>query len=382
MRLILGGWFWGQERTGSGQYLHALYRALPGVRPDIEIVLAVPEWAQAPPGAVHVPLPLAKVSRNLAKVWFEQVSLPALARRMKADVLHVPYWAPPALHTTSVVVTIHDLIPLLLPEYGGGLLGRLYTSLVSRTARHADLVLTDSDASRSDILRMLRLPGERVRRVWLAASARYRPVRDPSLLQSVRSKYALPDRFFLYLGGFDTRKNVGTLLRAWKGYASTTRNPVPLVVAGKLPDVDSDFAPDPRRQATELGVENGVLFPGWIAEEDKPSLYTMALAFAFPSRYEGFGLPVLEAMACGTAVLASDASSLPEVVGDAGVLLPPEDADAWSRALKRIDEDDDWRKEMERSALVRASRFSWERTALETALAYDECVNSTTKGNE
>ncbi len=371
MRVLLGGWFWGKGHTGSGQYLHAMYRTLPDVRPDIEIVLAVPEGTDAPPGAVSVSLPMAGISPDLAKVWFEQASLPALAKKLRADVLHVPYWAPPAFHSTPTVVTIHDLIPLLLPEYRGGVLGWFYTTLVSRTARRTDLILTDSDTSRQDILLRLHVPPKRVRRVWLAASPRYRPVRDEAALRSVRSKYGLPDRFFLYLGGFDIRKNVGTLLAAWKAYAEGSQSPVPLVVAGKLPEADSDFAPDPRRQAEELGIRDGVVFPGWIAEEDKPALYSAALAFAFPSRYEGFGLPVLEAMACGTAVLASDASSLPEVVGDAGVLLPPGDISAWSDALGRIDADKAWRKKLEDAALSQSARFSWEKAALETAQAYE-----------
>ena len=371
MQVLLGGWFWGKGHTGSGQYLHALCRTLPRVRPDVETILAVPKGTPTPCGTASVPLPLERISPNLAKVWFEQVSLPALARKLGVDVLHVPYWAPPAFHSTPTVVTIHDLIPLLLPEYSGGLLGRLYTALVSRTARRTDLILTDSDTSRQDILLRLHVPPERVRRVWLAASHDYRPVRDETILRKVFSKYHFPDRFFLYLGGFDIRKNVGTLLAAWKAYAEKSQSPVPLVVAGKLPEADSDFTPDPRRQAEELGIRDGVVFPGWVAEEDKPAVYSAALAFAFPSRYEGFGLPVLEAMACGTAVLASDASSLPEVVGNAGVLLPPGDISAWSDALGRIDADKAWRKKLEDAALSQSARFSWEKAALETAQAYE-----------
>jgi glycosyltransferase involved in cell wall biosynthesis len=206
------------------------------------------------------------------------------------------------------VVTVHDLIPLLLPAYRGGPLQRAYTALVSRTVRRAAAVLTDSAASRRDIIAHLGLPPERVHAVHLAAAPRYQPVSDPAELARVRARYRLPDGpFLLYLGGFDVRKNVPRMIEAFArmgagGLGLGTRDQgsgIKLVVAGKLPEVDSAFAPDPRRVVAELGLEDRVHFTGWVDEADKPALYSLAVAVLFVSEYEGFGLPVLEAMACG-----------------------------------------------------------------------------------
>jgi len=305
----------------------------------------------------------------LGKVWFEQVAFPRACRRLKADVAHVPYWASPFFPSVPTVVTIHDLIPLLLPEYRGGPLVRLSTALVSATARRATLVLTDSQASRRDIVAHLGLPHERVRVVYLAADERYTPAAAPED-DEVRARYGLPKRYVLYLGGFDVRKNVATALAAYHRAAPFIGEECPLVVAGQLPERDTPFTPDPRRLAREWAVEPFVRFIGFVEEADKPALYRGAVAFIFPSRYEGFGLPPLEALACGTPVVGSNAASLPEIVGDAGMLFPPDDAHGMATALARLVTSENFRAELSRRALTQAARFSWERTARETLAAY------------
>ena len=221
----------------------------------------------------------------------------------------VPYWGSPWWRPCPVVVTVHDLIPLLLPLYRGGPLQRAYTGLVSRTARRAAAVLTDSEASKRDIVAHLGIPQARVHAIHLAADPRYRRVTDPDELDRVRVKYRLPDApFLLYLGGFDVRKNVGRMIEAFakmeaggRGQESGVRDQgagVRLVIAGKLPDTDTAFAPNPERLVEALGLQNSVHFTGWVDEADKPALYSLAVGTVFVSEYEGFGLPVLEAMAC------------------------------------------------------------------------------------
>ena len=270
--------------------------------------------------------PFDRLNTNLAKLWFEQVTFPRACRRLRADVAFVPYWGSPWWQPCPVVVTVHDLIPLLLPLYRGGMLQRAYTALVSRTARRAAAVLTDSEASRRDIIAHLGIPAERVHAIHLAADPRYRPVTDPDELARIRAKYGLPDApFLLYLGGFDARKNVGRMIEAYARMRSGDRSqetgvrsqasmvspghvvliacPCPLsrlVIAGKLPATDTAFSPDPRPVAARLGVGDCVHCIGWVDEADKPALYSLALATVFVSEYEGFGLPVLEAMACET----------------------------------------------------------------------------------
>ncbi len=390
MRVALNAWFWNSPTTGSGQYTRLLVEHLAAVAPSLEIVLIAPEGripnpkSQTPNPKSQIPNVQFRLTANryrltsaLGKVWFEQVAFPRACRRLEADVAHVPYWAPPIRPSIPTVVTIHDLIPLLLREYRGGPLVRLYSALVSTTAQNSALVLTDSEASRRDIVTHLGLPAERVRVVYLAADERYTP--EPSLFPGEKPGFAektwFQKRYVLYLGGFDVRKNVATVLQTYRWAGPAIGEECPLVIAGRLPERDTSFTPDPRRLAREQGIdERFVRFIGFVDEADKPALYRGAVAFIFPSRYEGFGLPPLEALACGTPVVGSDISSIPEIVGDAGVLLPPDDAEGMASALIQLATDEGFRAELSRRALAQAARFSWERTARETLAAYQDVV--------
>ena len=387
MRIGINGWFWGAPEVGSGQYVHHLLEALLRVAPEHEYILYLPG---ALPHAHHVPVPdgvAVQIVRtpfdrhweNLAKVWFEQVSLPRAAETDRVDVLHVPYWGSALVRRVPTVVTVHDLIPMLLLAYRGGPLVRTYTRLVAEGARRADMVLTDSKASRRDIRRYLKVPPDRVRAVPLAVDGMYRRVTDAERLAYVQEKYRLPQRFLLYLGGFDQRKNVTTLLQAYAGilYASREEGledqppfPVSLVVAGRLPARDTRFFPNPRKIARSFGIEEYVHFIGWVDEEDKPALYTLADALVFPSLYEGFGLPVLEAMACGTPVIAANAASLPELVGDAGILVAPRDVEGLAEAMIRLVEDEGLRADLSQKAMEKARQFTWQEVARATLDAY------------
>ena len=378
-RVALNAWFLDRPTTGSGQYLaHLLdeFRhspALGGVllcgRPGQTPPPGPFEWQalRTPFGAPDPSSAGGRLRRHLAKLWFEQVAFPRAGRRWGADLLHVPYWAGPLYARLPTVVTIHDLIPTVLPAYRGGRLGRLYTALVSRSARRAARVLTDSHASRQDILERLGLAPERVETIYLAAGAEFEPVRDPDVLEAVRGQYGLPPRYMLYLGGFDARKNVGAILRA---YSRLEIADVALVIAGRLPTRTSEVIQDPRPLAAELGLVDRVRFCGWVDERDKPAIYSGALAYVFPSTYEGFGLPPLEAMSCGTPVIVSDRASLPEIVGDGGVYVAPDDVDALARAMRRLATDAGQRRALAQAALAQAARFRWTTCAQATLDAY------------
>jgi len=363
MRIVINAWFWDSPITGSGQYVRRLVEQLSAME-GVEVTLVRAERRSQKVGS--------GLCSQFYKLWFEQVRFPLISARLGADIAHVPYWASPLVTPAPTVVTIHDLIPLLLREYRGSLPVRLYTALVSLTARRAALILTDSQASRKDIITRLRLPPERVRTIYLGVGEQYTPVPFPDD-QAIRAHYGLPERYVLYLGGFDVRKNVTTLLRAYHLAAPVVGRSCPLVIVGRLPARDTPFVPDPRRLAQEEGVDTRlVCFVDFADELAKPALYRGAVAFAFPSRYEGFGLPPLEALACGVPVVGSNTSSIPEIVGDAGVLLSPDDAEGMARAMIQMVTDADLRAELSRRALVQAARFSWARTARETLAAYQE----------
>ncbi|MBN1954867.1 MAG: glycosyltransferase family 4 protein [Anaerolineae bacterium] len=388
MRIAINAWFWNQPTAGSGQYTRRLVNHLVALEPALEILLVAPQgwgfqannFSSQNPNLEPETWRLQPEKGNLKKVWFEQIAFPRACRQLAADAAHVPYWAPPLAPAVPTLVTIHDLIPLLLREYRGGPRARAYTALVAAAASSAALILTDSEASRQDILTHLQLPPEKVQTILLAAEARYHPHSEPED-KEVRARYGLPPRYHLYLGGFDARKNVATALRTYTWAGPVIGGECPLAVAGRLPAADTSFAPDPRRQAAEMGLDpRWVRFTDTVAETDKPALYRGATAFLFPSRYEGFGLPPLEAMACGTPVVGSGATSLLEVVGGGGILLPPDDAEGMAGALIQLAQDDDFREQLSQQALAQAGPFSWQRTARETLAAYRQVIERAQMG--
>jgi glycosyltransferase involved in cell wall biosynthesis len=312
---------------------------------------------------------------NLSKVWFEQGAFPRTCSAEGANVVHVPYCAAPLARPAPTVVTIHDLIPLLLPAYRGSVPVRLYTALVMASARRADWIITDSDHSKRDIVQHLGIAPDSIQVIPLAPSPIHRPVVDEDELSAVRRKYALPDEFLLYLGGFDQRKNLEGLLQAYARVVDLRpeRTP-PLVVGGRLPDAPSSLFPDPTRCAAQLGLGERVRFAGWIDESDKPAVYSAALAFAFLSLYEGFGLEPLESMACGTPVLVSQESSLSEVVGQAGLLVDPHDLDQVADQMAVLVQDAKLRERLAEHGLAQANRFSWRLTAESTLEVYHRAV--------
>jgi glycosyltransferase involved in cell wall biosynthesis len=373
MRVGLNAGFLGQQGTGSGQYAWHLLGAVAEADPGVQYLpfARIADAACAAPSLRPVSTPFSRSSDNLDKLWFEQLSFPHACRQAKVDVCHVPYFAPPLFSSVPVVVTIHDLIPLLLPAYRGPLWVQAYMRLVSAAARRADQIITDSQASKADIIERLRIRAERVHVIYLGVDPAYHPAHDDMLLTTVRARYGLPSRYILYLGGFDQRKNLNVLLRAYQRVLETLSEGAPaLVVAGRPPTVDTQYFPDPKRIARELGIERHVVFTGWVDETDKPALYSAALFLAFLSLYEGFGLMPLEAMACGLPVLAAHRSSLPEVVGDGGLLVDPTRLDAVSEAMLLLIRDAGLRETLSDAALVQAARFGWDKTARETLRVY------------
>ncbi len=312
-----------------------------------------------------VDLPLSPFS--LRQQW----AVPRLLRRLKADLYHSPYYLMPYRPGRPALLTVHDLIPLLFPRHStrqARLLFRWTTALALRTVCRAIAV---SEATRQDLLRHFRLPAERVTVIPEAADPAFRP-RPPAEVEAVRCKHGLPERYLLYLGSNKPHKNLTRLVEAWAHVAQrTTRltfdvSRFTLIIAG----VWDPRYPQPKRRAEELGLGDTVRFLGPVAEADLPALYSGAMAFVFPSLYEGFGLPVLEAMACGVPVACSETSSLPEVGGDAVLTFDPTDVEAMGEALRRILEDASLREHLRQRGLARAATFSWERTAGETLALY------------
>ena len=370
-RLVINGWFWGRTDTGSGQYLHGLIWELYKALPDWQIIILTPPIygdyrLPAPPPTVQkirAPLPFWALNAQLVKLAWEQRVIPHWARLLHADALFVPYWASPITSPAPVAVTIHDMIPVLLEDYASGALARAYTWLVSKSARQADAILTVSQSAADDIIRLLEVPPERVHVTYESLGAPHAPVTDEEELARIREHYRLPERYLFYLGGFDPRKNVPLLLRAYARARQIAPDLPPLVLAGRLPDPNDGWFTDPRPIIQRLGLSDHVRALGFVPDAHKPALYTMADLFLFPSRYEGFGMPPLEAMACGTPAIVADNSSLPEITGGVTPIAPTGDEEALARTILATlanPPDPD-------ALIARARQFTWQETAARTA---------------
>jgi glycosyltransferase involved in cell wall biosynthesis len=387
MHVAINGMFWSQPAVGSGQYLRGLLDALLRVAPEHTYTLLLPAFKYDEgqttndqndpkrssfvrrPSSVVVRTPFDRRSANLAKLWFEQVGAPSAAARLGADLLHVPYFAPPLRSRVPVVATILDIIPLLLPEYRGGVAVRAYMRLAALAARRVDRAIAISEYSRRDIIVHVRLAPERVTTVPLAAGPHYHSSEHLHAAACVAERYGLPEPFVYYVGGLDARKNVATLVRAFARMRRAGGPPAMLAIAGRSLGGDPRLFPDLDALIAAEGVE------GWVRRidvppADGPLLYQAAAVFAYPSRYEGFGLPPLEALACGTPTVVAEASSLPEVVGDAALRVPPGDIAGWATALWRLLSDDALRAELRARGRRRAAQFSYERAAHSTLEIY------------
>jgi glycosyltransferase involved in cell wall biosynthesis len=376
MHIALNGWFWDQPHTGSGQYLRRLLTALRRVAPELGFTLILPTHIAQPqdvPDGVSV-IHASAGRGNIGKVWFEQRAYPAAVARLKADIAHVPYWAPPLSVDAKLVVSILDVIPLLIPDYASSLGARLYTSLVTATARGAAHVLTLSNAAKSDIVQKIGYPAKQITVTHLAADERYHPRLGAERDATVKAKYNLPDRFVLYLGGFDVRKQVNRALLAYTYVGPAEGQEVPLVLAGREPVWSKPLFPDLRAYAKELNIEEYVQWIGYVDEEDKPALYRLATAFVYPSIAEGFGLPVLEAMASGTPVIACDIPVMREIVGDAAYLVAQDSERQMAAAILALLLQNPLSEQMIQRGLGQATRYSYRKAAKETVSAYERVM--------
>jgi glycosyltransferase involved in cell wall biosynthesis len=384
MRIGVNALFFQYPASGSGQYLLHLLQALAEVDRQNEYLLFAPRPASLPATlAGRMRYELTPVSSLLArsaqieKVIWEQLTVARAAYRQRVDLLHVPYFAPPLRSSVPIVVTVHDVIPWHMPIYRAGARIAAYMRLIEYSVHRARLIITVSEHARRDIASTLKIPEERIRVIYEAAGAEYRPVRDPAVLAAARARYGLAEhqRYVFYLGGLDVRKNVPQLVRAFaRVYRRLGEPDLRLLISG---DPDKQKGPrfsDPRPVAAELGIADKVIVR-FVSDADKAALYSAAGLFVFPSLYEGFGLDPLEAMACGAPVVCSNRTSLPEVVGNAALCVDPGDLDALAEAMYAVLSDMTLEADLRARSLRRATLFSWQKTASETLAAYEAALS-------
>ncbi len=345
---------------GIGRYVSNLLRALPPIMaPGEEItVLVHPDTPTDGKATIRV--------RGGPFSLRQQWEVPRALRRLRADIYHSTYFLMPYRPGVPTVLTVYDLIPILHPEAVSRQARWLFPHLLRLALRAAQRVIAISTTTRGDLCRVTGVPENRVDVVPLAPDPRFTPQPEP-VVAHLREQMGLPPRYALYVGSNKPHKNLVRLIEAWD---LISRMPEAagwtLLIAGAW---DPRY-PEARQRARALGSQDRVRFLGPVDEADLPALYGGAGLFVFPSLYEGFGLPVLEAMACGAPVVCSDRASLPEVAGEAALLVDPTDVEALAEAITRLLADEDLREEMRRRALARAAEFSWERTARMTLAVY------------
>jgi glycosyltransferase involved in cell wall biosynthesis len=289
----------------------------------------------------------------------EQPALALALLRGRADVCFVPYFPAPLLAPCPVVTTVHDLIFDLEPRYQTGRWVRYYyRPMMWLAARRATRIVVVSESTARDLRTIYGADPRKLVLALEAAAPQFKPVTNPTVLDYVRRRHGLPDRFIMALSVRRPHKNLAALVEAYGKIAG--RVPHDLVLVGETHGRYEDGVP---AAIVRLGLRERVHELGWVPDSDTPALYSLAEIFAMPSLLEGFGLPPLEAMSCGTAVAASNTSSLPEVVADCGLLFDPRDVSDIADTLQRLATDDSLRRDLAARGLVRSSEFTWERTA-------------------
>lgn len=297
----------------------------------------------------------------------QQFEIPRILQRMGVALYHSPYYLMPYRPGVRTVLTVYDVIPMRFPQYAS-LRARLLFNVTTRLAlKTSHSVIAISRSTKEDYMRLFGVTSEQLTTIHLAAAEYFHPASLEEIAR-VRRKFALRRPYVLYVGSNKPHKNLTRLLAAWKHVVGQLAEPHELVLAGHLTAYDDDLA----QQIAARGLQPSVRLIYDVADEDLVALYSGAELFVFPSVYEGFGLPVLEAMACGCAIICGNRSSLPEIVGRAGVLFDPEQVPDIVRALMEILTDTAVRKKMQELAVRRASTFTWERAAAETLRVYRE----------
>ena len=364
LRVAVSGYSLQFPHTGTARYAREVIAAL-AARTDVRTTLVLDASTEKPASggdrlravrSPRFPVPLGGYGD---KLFWEQVGFRMAAWRVGADVWYSPHFSMPIFPGRPTVISVHDMIPYSDPVYAGSPATRAYFALVGRAARQATAVITLSLHAKGEIERLLDVPGGRVQVVNPGVDGAFSPTPDPVARSRIEGRYRLPDRYLLYLGGADARKNIGILLRAIALLPDDAEIPTLVIVAGEPKAGQSDLFPDWRAQARCLGLEGRVHFIARVAEEDLAAVYRGAQVFCFPSRAEGFGLTPLEAMACGAPTICSNATSLPEAVGDAGLLVGPDDTEGWAKAIARLAGDSGLRADLSRRGSARALSFRW-----------------------
>lgn len=365
---------------GIGRYTRELVRALTALdgRSDYHLFAAKEVGETAVPDPLpsgeHIHFHAAPLTEAwLYRLWYRlRIPAPVQWTTGPLDLFHSPdFVLPPVAEGIPTLLTVHDLSFVHYPEVYPSVLVDYLNRVVPWSIRRATHVLADSAATRDDLVAAWQVPADKITVLYSGVNEQFRPVTEPEILTAVANRYHLDDTpYFLSVGTVQPRKNYQMLIRAFAPVAAV--HPHNLYIAGGKGWLYDDMLAEIERQ----GLNGRVRFLGFVADADLPALYSQATLFLFPSLYEGFGLPLLEAMQCGVPVVTSHSSSLPEVVGETAVQLSPHDQKAWTNALQNLVADPAWRAHLVAAGYRRARQFSWQKAAQELLSLYQTLLRS------
>ncbi|HEU4964875.1 MAG TPA: glycosyltransferase family 1 protein [Bacilli bacterium] len=354
--------------TGIGTYTYQLVKNLYTLDKQNEYRFFWPgdEFKNLDPSADEV---FNSIERSKDKFW-EEVHVPMSVEQEKIDIFHVPQngIGLPSRKGCLNVVTVHDLIPYIYPETVGKGYLRIFLKEMPRIMEQSDLVITVSEHSKRDIQRIFQLPDDKIAVTYEAPESVYRPLDRTEAKAYVKEKYGIDSRYIVYVGGFSPRKNVKGLINAFYEIRHDIPEDYKLVLVGKeARDYD-----DTHMLVDALRLQDKVIFTGFAPVLELPYLYNAAELTVYPSFYEGFGLPPLEAMACGCPTITSNTSSIPEVTGDAALLVNPHDMYSLADAMEQVLNSQETLDAMRAKGLAQSAKFTWEKCARETLAAYEK----------
>ena len=311
--------------------------------------------------------------KNVCRFFWPGDEYKFILKNEKLDIYHFPQngIGSPKKKSCLHVTTVHDLIPYIYPEDASSNYLRAFLGEMPRIMEQSDLIITVSEHSKRDIQRYFKLPDKKITVIYEAPEPLYRPIEKSVAKDFVKNKYGIHNPYILYIGGFSPRKNVKALIKALHEIHADISNDYKFVLVGKK-GKDARIL---EIMIDDLGLKNNSIFTGFLPVLELPYIYSASDLFVYPSLYEGFGLPPLEAMACGTPVITSNTSSIPEVTGEAAILIDPSDTHGLAKAMVEVLNSPDLREKMSKDGILQANKFTWEKCACETLAAYNKLYN-------
>ncbi|MBS5823588.1 MAG: glycosyltransferase family 4 protein [Clostridium argentinense] len=358
--------------TGIGTYTYQLINSLNNIDLANEYLLFTVENYNSQINFKNN-FSLSPIKKSNSPNFWDEVNIPNVLDNKNIDIYHVPQNGVglPIKKKCPFIITLHDTIPIHMPETVGDRYLEIFSTKMKSIIENSDGIITVSEFSKEDIAKDFNYPKEKIFVTYLASEDIYKPIDKVISASMIKKQYSLPSDYILYVGGFSPRKNILGLIKAYSKLPNNIKERHKLVIAGNK----GKSYPIYKKCAEDYNVDNNVIFPGFISMEYMPYLYNAASLFVYPSFYEGFGLPPIEAMACGIPVIAANATSIPEILEDAAILFNPNDIDELQDKLYELLMNENIRQNIIHKGFIKNNSLSWEKTALDTLKAYKSILS-------